>query len=274
MQIVNERYVGSAGREALIDLHIPDKFNHKILVFVHGYMGFKDWGAWNLMQDYFVEREFGFCKFNLTHNGTTIDEPLEFADLNAFGKNRYSYEKNDLLCALDWIENKIEPSTCSLHLIGHSRGGGIALLCASDSRISSVITLAAISSIEKRFDLPTEVIENWKKTGVRYIKNSRTHQDMPHSIEQLTDFESHQDALDIRKACLELKKPLLILHGDQDESVSIEEGKAISLWTNQPLHNVQCTNHTFGASHPYQDKTMPKDLLSCCQKTVLFLENQ
>lgn len=271
MQIVNERYVGSAGREALIDLHIPDKFNHKILVFVHGYMGFKDWGAWNLMQDYFVERGFGFCKFNLTHNGTTIYQPLEFADLNAFGKNRYSYEKNDLLCALDWIENKIEPSTSSLHLIGHSRGGGIALLCASDSRISSVITLAAISSIEKRFVLPTEVIENWKKTGVRYIKNGRTHQNMPHSIEQFTDFESHQDALDIRKACLELNKPVLILHGDQDESVSIEEGKAISLWTNQPLHNVQCANHTFGASHPYQDKTMPKDLLSCCQKIVLFL---
>jgi pimeloyl-ACP methyl ester carboxylesterase len=271
MQIVNERYVGSVGREALIDLHIPDKFNHKILVFVHGYMGFKDWGAWNLMQAYFVEQGFGFCKLNLTHNGTTIDQPLEFADLNAFGKNRYSYEKNDLLCALDWIENKIEPSTCSLHLIGHSRGGGIALLCASDSRISSVITLAAISSIEKRFDLPTEVIENWKKTGVRYIKNGRTHQNMPHSIEQLTDFESHQYELDIRKACLELKKPLLILHGDQDESVSIEDGKAISLWTNQPLHNVQCANHTFGASHPYQDKTMPKDLLSCCQEIVLFL---
>jgi pimeloyl-ACP methyl ester carboxylesterase len=271
MQIANERYVGSAGREALIDLHIPDKFNHKILVFVHGYMGFKDWGAWNLMQDYFVERGFGFCKFNLTHNGTTIDQPLEFADLNAFGKNRYSYEKNDLLCALDWIENKIEPSTSSLHLIGHSRGGGIALLCASDSRISSVITLAAISSIDKRFDLPTEIIENWKKTGVRYIKNGRTHQDMPHSIEQLTDFESHQDELDIRKACLELNKPVLILHGDQDESVSIEEGKAISLWTNQPLHNIQSANHTFGASHPYQDKTMPKDLLSCCQKIVLFL---
>jgi pimeloyl-ACP methyl ester carboxylesterase len=271
MQIVNERYVGSAGREALIDLHIPDKFNHKILVFVHGYMGFKDWGAWNLMQAYFVEQGFGFCKLNLTHNGTTIDQPLEFADLNAFGKNRYSYEKNDLLCALDWIENKIEPSTSSLHLIGHSRGGGIALLCASDSRISSVITLAAISSIEKRFDLPTEVIENWKKTGVRYIKNGRTHQDMPHSIEQLTDFESHQDELDIRKACLELNKPVLILHGDQDESVSIEEGKAISLWTNQPLHNIQSANHTFGASHPYQDKTMPKALLSCCQKIVLFL---
>jgi len=273
MKVLNETYVGSAGRQALIELSIPDKFNQNLLVFVHGYMGFKDWGAWNLMKDYFLDRGFGFCKFNLTHNGTTVEKPEDFADLDAFSLNRYSYEKNDVLCAFNWIEKKVDLSTISLHLMGHSRGGGIALLCANDQRVNSVITLAAISSIEKRFYLPSEILEDWKKTGVRCVKNGRTHQDMPHSIEQLTDFETHWKELDIRNACLSLKKPLLILHGDQDESVSIEEGEAIAAWTKQPLHVTHGTNHTFGASHPFSGQILPVELQMCCDKIVEFIDS-
>ena len=88
MQVLNETYIGSARRQALIELSIPEKFNQKLLVFVHGYMGFKDWGAWNLMKDYFLNKGFGFCKFNLTHNGTTVEKPQDFADLDAFSQNR------------------------------------------------------------------------------------------------------------------------------------------------------------------------------------------
>ena len=273
MQIIQETYIGSAGREALIDLCIPEDFNHNLVVFVHGYMGFKDWGAWNLMEEYFLNVGYAFCKFNLTHNGTTIQNALEFADLNAFGQNRYSYEKTDVLCSLDWLQNKVDLATCNVHLVGHSRGGGIALLCASDSRVSSVITLAAISSIEKRFDLPSDILEDWKNTGVRYVKNGRTHQEMPHFIEQLTDFETHRKELDIRNACLVLKKPLLILHGDQDESVSIEEGKEIAAWTKQPLHIIHGANHTFGASHPFEKNTLPTELQRCCEKIIEFIDS-
>jgi pimeloyl-ACP methyl ester carboxylesterase len=273
MIVLQEKYIGSAGREALIELAIPDKFNQKLLVFVHGYMGFKDWGAWNLMKDYFLNIGFGFCKFNLTHNGTTVEKPQDFEDLDAFSQNRYSYEKNDVISAFNWIQNKVDLSKASLHLMGHSRGGGIALLCANDPRVNSVITLAAISSIEKRFDLPSEILEDWKKTGVRYVKNGRTHQDMPHSIEQLTDFETHRKELDIRNTCLVLKKPILILHGDQDESVSIEEGEAIAAWTNQPLEIIEGANHTFGASHPFQEQTLPVELQVCCEKIVEFIDS-
>jgi dipeptidyl aminopeptidase/acylaminoacyl peptidase len=236
-------------------------------------MGFKDWGAWNLMKDYFLNKGFGFCKFNLTHNGTTVEKPQDFADLVAFSQNRYSYEKNDVISVFNWIQNKVDLSTVSLHLMGHSRGGGIALLCASDSRVLSVITLAAISSIEKRFDLSEEIMDNWKKTGVRYVKNGRTHQEMPHFIEQFTDFETHRSELNIRKACMALKKPLLILHGDQDESVSIEEGKAIAAWTKQLLHVIHDANHTFGASHPYLENTLPIGLQDCCDKIQDFIHS-
>jgi hypothetical protein len=96
MKLLNSTYTGSAGRQSLIDVEIPENFNGELIVFVHGFMGFKDWGAWNLVQQFFIQENYGFCKFNLTHNGGTIENGMDFPDEEAFGNNRYSYEVNDL----------------------------------------------------------------------------------------------------------------------------------------------------------------------------------
>ena len=61
VQIKNTVYTGSKKRESLYDLTIPEKFNGDLILFIHGYMGFKDWGAWNLMEQAFVNQDFGFC---------------------------------------------------------------------------------------------------------------------------------------------------------------------------------------------------------------------
>ena len=273
MKISNEKYIGSEKREALIDLEIPENFTRNILVFVHGYMGFKDWGTWNMMQSYFVEKGFGFCKFNMTHNGTTPEYPIDFVDLEAFGNNCYSYEKKDLLHVFDWLEEKINISECSLHLIGHSRGGGITLLCSGDSRVSSVITLAAISSIEKRFSFEQKVIEEWKKTVVRFVKNSRTNQDLPHNFSQYLDFQINKEELSIQAACESCSKPMLIIHGDKDESVSIAEGYDLSHWSKNELHIIQDATHTFGGTHPYNFKKLPTHLNECCETIYEFIRN-
>jgi pimeloyl-ACP methyl ester carboxylesterase len=273
MYFTNERYTGSAGREALIDLEIPDNFNGNVIVFVHGYMGFKDWGPWGLMKAYFVECGYGFCKFNMTHNGTTPDHPMDFFDLEAFADNCYSYEKNDVVQVLNWLEGKIDLTSCSLHLVGHSRGGGIALLCSGDNRVSSVTTLAAISSIEKRFAFEKNVMDTWQRSGVRYIRNSRTNQDLPHNFSQYLDFQKNNEDLSIQKACKELKKPLLLIHGDKDESVDIYEGQELSKWTGKELTVVRNASHTFGGNHPYKEKTLPGHLKDCCETILEFLRN-
>ena len=35
-----------------------------LVIFCHGYKGYKDWGAWNLVADEFVKKGFSFVKFN------------------------------------------------------------------------------------------------------------------------------------------------------------------------------------------------------------------
>lgn len=171
-------YTGSNKHLSLLDLEIPENFNQHLIVFAHGYMGYKDWGAWNLMQDFFVQKGFGFCKFNFSHNGGTIDEPIDFPDLESFAKNSYTKEVFDLQQVLHFIELKLDVLP-QIHLIGHSRGGGIVLLNSNDPRVRSVTTLAAISSIEKRFS-DKKMLADWKEKGVRYVTNQRTKQEMPH----------------------------------------------------------------------------------------------
>ena len=59
----NHTFIGASNCSSLIDLVIPEDFNGKMILFIHGFMGYKDWGAWNLMQDFFTNKGFGFCKF-------------------------------------------------------------------------------------------------------------------------------------------------------------------------------------------------------------------
>ena len=63
-----------------------------IILFVHGFKGFKDWGAFNLIADYFAEAGFVFIKMNFSHNGLSLEEDYYFEDLEAFGQNNFSIE--------------------------------------------------------------------------------------------------------------------------------------------------------------------------------------
>jgi pimeloyl-ACP methyl ester carboxylesterase len=274
LHLRNAIYRGSNQRDSLFDLEIPADYNGNLIVFIHGYMGFKDWGAWNLFEKAFTEQGFGFCKFNLTHNGGTTSNGIDFPDLEAFANNAYSKEKKDVVFLLNEIQKHI-PKNTFIHLMGHSRGGGIALLNHQDERIKSIITLAAISSVEKRFS-DEAMIKSWKETGVRFVQNQRTKQAMPHNYSQYLDFIEFKDELDIEKACKTLEKPNLVIHGDKDISVPIEEGVDIATWTNSPLYTIEDADHVFGSSHPWNSSELPEKLeeIVTLVSTFILKQNQ
>lgn len=269
-ELKNQIYIGSNGRESLVDLIIPDQFNGKIIVFAHGFMGYKDWGCWNLVSDFFTSLGYGFCKYNASHNGGTVDQPIDFPDLDAFAHNSYSKELNDLQCVLNWLENQFEKLP-EIYLIGHSRAGGIALLSAHDKRINRIVTWSAISDIAKRFPEGKQ-LEVWKTQGTKYTLNSRTGQKMPQLYEQYEDFIAHQDQLNIEKACKESTTPTMVIHGDLDTSVDIEESRQIASWLKTRLFEIEEANHTYGASQPWESDEMPEHLQKVCVITHGFFQ--
>lgn len=248
----------------------------KVVIFCHGYKGFKDWGAWNLMAESFARAGFFFVKFNFSHNGGTKEQPIDFPDLEAFGNNNYTKELDDLESVLNWIslntDFKKEADIHNISIIGHSRGGGIVVLKAhQDKRIKKVITLAGVSDYKSRFP-KNEAFEQWKEKGVYYVKNGRTHQEMPHFYQFYEDFSKNENRLDIQHATENLTIPHLILHGNKDTSVLIQEAEKLKKWNpNSKYVIIENADHVFNVFHPWEKEEVSNELEETIQFCIDFL---
>lgn len=247
-----------------------------VIIFSHGYKGFKDWGPWSLAAKAFAEAGFCFLKFNFSHNGGTMDNPIDFPDLEAFAQNNYSIELDDLRRVIDFVEGesgKGMPEISTISLIGHSRGGGVSLIKAEeDPRVDHVIAWASVCDFEPRFRPDSEDFKHWEKNGVTYVENTRTHQQLPHYYQFYEDFLANKDRLSIKRAVKSMNKPMLILQGDDDKSVVMAEAMALHKWNpNSKLEVLPGADHVFGGKHPWNEEAMPEDLQKMVQKTIDFI---
>ncbi|MCS3529828.1 S9 family peptidase [Chryseobacterium sp. JUb7] len=262
-------------RNFLADAFYPETEKKlPLIVFVHGYKGYKDWGAWNLMAEKFAEAGFFFVKFNFSHNGTTVEDPHNFADLEAFGNNNYSKELSDLLAVINYFVKDAKVDDQKIILIGHSRGGGISIVNTyEDERINGLITLASVDSLE-RFP-KNEAFENWKKAGVYYVVNGRTKQEMPHYYQFFEDFEKNEHRFDVERATEMAKAHFLIIHGTNDESVGVKNAEHLHiLHPNSELFLIENANHTFGAKEPWEEENLPGDLSKVVEKSIEFINDK
>ncbi|RAJ17752.1 alpha/beta hydrolase family protein [Olleya aquimaris] len=248
-----------------------------LVIFCHGYKGFKDWGAWDLVANTFKDHDLFFVKFNFSHNGGTVDQPIDFPDLDAFAENNYSKELKDVNDMLSFLCSKKNSylnqiDTTNIILIGHSRGGGIATIKASeDNRVTKLITWASVSAFGQR-TTTTGDLEQWKKDGVKYVLNGRTKQQMPHNYQFYLDFKANEDRLNIKKACKNIQIPHLIIHAKDDLTVTFKEAKALHNWSpNSQLIAITNSNHVFNTKHPWVKDTLPKSINSVIESSIAFI---
>ncbi len=248
-----------------------------VIIFAHGFKGFKDWGHFNKVMEYFIEEGFVYVKFNFSHNGGTVEQPIDFPDLEAFGNNNYSKELDDLKTVMDWIEQTdLIPSTeidkNEIYLIGHSRGGGISIIATNeDNRIKKLATWAAVADLVNRF--PKDVIKQWEKDGVMYIENGRTKQQMPLYYQFAEDTVKNIDRFNVQTAASNICVPHLIVHGTEDVPVPIADAYSISKWNaNAELKIIEGANHVFGAMHPFKLDEFPPHVKEVLQTTLDFLK--
>ncbi len=145
----------------------------------------------------------------------------------------------------------------TIGLVGHSRGGGIAVLhAARDPRVQALVTWAAISSVER---WSPQDVAAWREKGVKEIVNARTGQRLPLSTDVLDDVERNATgSLDIAAAAARIRIPWLIAHGTEDESVSPLESEALRAacpLSTARLLPIEGAGHTFGAGHPWDPRT-------------------
>ena len=259
--------------------YTQDGLPKPVIIFLHGFKGFKDWGPFNLISEYFASHKYVFLKFNLSHNGTTPGAPLDFADLEAFGENNYIIELNDLESVIDHLFDKNFPVPAEeldlnkIFLIGHSRGGGVAIIkTAEEKRVKGLATWASVDSLAP--NISETALSTWKKEGVRFIYNGRTKQNMPMKYRFYKEYHENQERLNIQKAVSGMETPFIAFHGTEDETLAPAMLENLKRWN--PMINAQfikSANHTFGGKHPYSSHRLPETLQHVCRETNKFFES-
>ena len=277
-QLKNIIIDGSAGKSILIDATFKANTQAKqVVVFCHGFKGFKDWGPFNKIATHFADNDIVFVKFNFSFNGTTTNDPINFSDLKGFGNNNFCKELDDLSLVLDWIENcdelKGEINSSKISLFGHSRGGSIVMLkTAEDIRVKKVISWASPSNFLERLPKKEKLVK-WKELGVAYIYNGRTKQNMPMYFQFYENCIKFAKRLNIQNAVSKMGIPHLIVHGNDDPTVLLSEAVNIKSWNpNIDLHVIDGANHVLGGFHPYDLEKFPKDLQEAIDVTIKFLK--
>jgi dipeptidyl aminopeptidase/acylaminoacyl peptidase len=276
MTIIKDIQVtGSEHRPMLTDIFYTGSTAGKpMVIYAHGFNGFKDWGNFDLIAKQFAEAGFVFVKFNFSHNGTTVEQPEDFADLDAYGNNNYTKELNDLGKIINWVQeaNKDAGPIC---LLGHSRGGGIVILkAAEDDRVKAVVTWASVSECKTPWgSWPEERIAKWKESGVEYCVNGRTGQNMPLYYQLYENYQQNKERLDIREAIKGLTIPVLICHGSEDPAVPVQQAHQLHDWHPEAELFIVKSDHVFGRKHPWEGENLPEAMQEVVDRTMRFLLN-
>lgn len=236
-----------------------------LVVIVHGFKGFKDWGFFPWTAQRLMQHRLAVCRFNMSRCGIGEDRE-SFDRLDLFEHDTYSTQLRDLAAVVHHAQRQF-PSLPTF-LFGHSRGGGIAILGSQEVPfLRGVAVWSPIARVD-RWDEETK--RDWRERGSLDVINARTKQVMRMSPVVLDDYDAHRERLDIAAATERLRVPLLVVHGGRDESVPLEEGRFLAATAPDSSFVVfERASHTFNAIHPLVH--VPFELLTAAEVTAHFI---
>ncbi len=251
----------------------PSRDDLCCIIYVHGFKGFKDWGFVPYIGEFLSRQDFFVVTFNFSHNGIG-NIPTEFTELDKFARNTFTREIRELSEIIGACrDGAFGPiGRIPIGLLGHSRGGGISLLTAA--RTPAVVAAAVWSSTATFDRYSEESLEKWRQDGYLEVINQRTGQIMKLDVGLLDDLERNRDdLLNIESAVRQFDRPLLVVHGEHDESVPVEEGHRVYSWADKRhalLVTISGTGHTFDAKHPFEGSNPSLD--TALTKTADFFD--
>jgi uncharacterized protein len=242
----------------LVDLP-PEPGPRPVVVVCHGFKGFMEWGFFPPMAELLANRGFTVARFNFSGAGMRPGDE-RVTDPAAFRSNTFRREREELLAVLGAVGSEIAPGRADadrLGLLGHSRGGAAVLFAAAGEwreRLRALVTWASIGRLDR---LGAEQMAEWRRRGELPVVNARTGQELAVGPQLLAEIEEGAADLDLTAAAGRRRAPWLIVHGDEDESVPVAEGRDLEGAAAPPreLLVIPGGGHTLGASHPFAGPT-------------------
>ena len=247
--------VGSQGETIFGSTEAPDNGARGVTLLAHGFKGYKDYGMFPWLSQHLASIGFISHRFNFSHSGMQAGiDAFERPDL--FEKDTWNRQVEDLKVLADTFRQPDLP----LHIIGHSRGGVSCLLAAGRGVVKpdKLISLSAPSTC---LSMSKDVQEDLLKNGYLISPSARTNQElrvgMPFLQEQLDEPEHH----DLLTLVQRIECPMLIAHGDEDESVPVSASTDIAAHCHGQREVIEGANHVFNTSNPFQEGEEPSQQL-------------
>ena len=250
--------VSTAGDRTLRATAILPERPRGTVIICHGFKGFSRWGFFPHLAAAIANQRLRAIRFDFSGSGIGADGET-FTEAEAFAGNTFSRELEDL-AAIEadakrrgWIE-------APFGLVGHSRGGGTAILHASGNpAVGALVTLAAIAYV-RRWSAAEE--RDWRARGYMEVVNSRTGQILRLGTALLDDVDAGANGpLDIEAAASRVTAPWLIIHGDADSSVSVDDAHRLAnAAPDARLLVIEGASHTFDVAHPMHESSPALDL--------------
>lgn len=206
------------GQELVGRLEFPvDRHPHNFVLFAHCFTCTKNLSAVRNISKALTSNGFAVLRFDFTGLG---ESEGDFADTN------FSGNVEDLVAASNYLaENHEAPSL----LIGHSLGGAAVIFAATEiPSVHAVATVGAPSNPVHVKHLLKSGIEEINETGRAVVNLSG--RDFTIKKQFLDDLETKS----LPETVKSLRKPLLIMHSPQDDTVGIKNAEEIYVAAHHP----------------------------------------
>ena len=257
MNLQKVSFKNKSGQDLVGRLELPaNRHPHNFAIFAHCFTCTKNLTAVRNISKALTANGFGVLRFDFTGLG---ESEGDFADTN------FSGNVEDLVAAADYLKEDYKAPTL---LVGHSLGGAAVIFAAE--KISSVKAITTIGAPSNPIH-----IEHLLKSGIHEIEENGkavinlSGRDFTIKKQFLDDLQHKPLAQVLRK----LRKPILILHSPQDNTVEIKNAEEIYVAAHHPKSFVSLD----GADHLLSNKRdshYAGEIISGWAKRYLSLENE
>lgn len=248
-----------------------------LVIIANGHNGFFNYGMFPFVRQFLAENGISSIGFNYSHSGI-VGESDVFEDLERYRKNCRRLEKEDLLTVLRIVSEQFSQHP-KIFILAHSMGGIATVFAGKEAAENNIplhgaILLNCLSTLNVRSEA---VLENWKNKGVWLLRNNRTLQDLPQGEEYLQETlaSAENGPWNPEPVVRSLRIPLLVLHGDEDESVPVWHSEHLFAWSkdHHPATRFELipgATHTLNTKHPFEGAT--PQLLDALQRMTNWLK--
>lgn len=205
MEIENFTFLNSEGLKLSARIYYKNRYNKKGVIFSHGLFSSKDGYKITNMADYIVNSGYTLMTFDFTYSG---DSPVDISNISLM------QEVDDLQRAIQVFRGK---GVERIHLMGSSMGGVVSILAASkDSAIAQSLILIA-TPLNLTTLIPGGNIDSIQEEDIVVISG----------VQVKGKFITELKNIDLSSAVLNIKCPVLIIHGKLDSVVNINDFEEI-----------------------------------------------